>query len=267
MVACGVEVAVASDDAALLDSLLLQLSPPFSPGPELAPSARQQLELRRADGGIVLRRDRRTVARCDRQDHLLGALERELERLVSRESAELLFVHAGVVAWNDGALVLPGRSGSGKSTLVAALVRAGATYYSDEFAVLDDDARVHPYPRPLALRTPGGVERMRVELLGGTIGERPLPVRLVVLARHRHGAPFRPERLPPGRAVLGLLRHTVTARKRPERALEILSRLCGQALGWAGDRGEADDVAPLLLERLRALGADQPPGASSIMLE
>ncbi len=29
---------------------------------------------------------------------------------------------------------------------------AGATYYSDEYAVLDEDARVHPYPRRLSLR-------------------------------------------------------------------------------------------------------------------
>jgi hypothetical protein len=31
---------------------------------------------------------------------------------------------------------------------VAELVRAGATYYSDEFAVLDSRGRVHPFPRP-----------------------------------------------------------------------------------------------------------------------
>ena len=44
-----------------------------------------------------------------------------------------------IVTWGRGrAIVIPGRTFSGKSTLVAELVRAGATYYSDEYAVEDE---------------------------------------------------------------------------------------------------------------------------------
>jgi hypothetical protein len=32
---------------------------------------------------------------------------------------------------------------SGKTTLVSELIRAGATYYSDEYAVIDERGRVH----------------------------------------------------------------------------------------------------------------------------
>ena len=56
-----------------------------------------------------------------------------------------IFIHAGVVGWQGRAIVIPGRSFSGKSTLVAALLQAGATYYSDEFAVLDGRGYVHPF--------------------------------------------------------------------------------------------------------------------------
>jgi hypothetical protein len=42
-------------------------------------------------------------------------------------------------------MVLPGKSFAGKTTLVAALVRAGAEYWSDEYAVLDANGDVHPY--------------------------------------------------------------------------------------------------------------------------
>jgi len=61
-----------------------------------------------------------------------------------------------VVAWRGRAILLPGRSYVGKSTLVMELVRAGAVYYSDEYAVLDARGRVHPFAQPVALREPDG---------------------------------------------------------------------------------------------------------------
>ncbi|MFQ5556835.1 MAG: hypothetical protein ACE5GB_04920, partial [Acidimicrobiales bacterium] len=75
---------------------------------------------------------------------------------MSHRSESLLFVHAGVVEWRGVGIAVPGRSMTGKSTLVAAAVRAGAGYLSDEFAILDAGAAVHPYPRPLSLRDAGG---------------------------------------------------------------------------------------------------------------
>src|SRR4051794_20574153 len=66
--------------------------------------------------------------------------------------------------------VIPRVSHSGKTTLVAALVRAGATYYSDEYAVFDAQGSVHPYARPLGIRDGNGdrPRRCPVQELGGT---------------------------------------------------------------------------------------------------
>src|SRR6476469_10330058 len=85
----------------------------------------------------------------------LAALEDELQKYVMVNARDRVFVHAGVVGWKGRAILLPGRSMAGKSTLVRALLAAGATYYSDEFAVLDAKGRVHPFPRRLSLRRPG----------------------------------------------------------------------------------------------------------------
>ena len=52
---------------------------------------------------------------------------------------------------------MPGLSFSGNMTLVRAVVEAGAVYYSDEHAMLDEVGRVHPYARPLPFRPPRGV--------------------------------------------------------------------------------------------------------------
>src|SRR5205085_12389371 len=110
------------------------------------------------------------------------------------------FVHAGVVGWNGRAIILPGKSMSGKSTLVAALVRAGATYYSDEYAVFDAQGRIHPYARPLSLRGEEGApaKRCPAQELGGTPGNGPLRVGLVAAADYRPGASWRPRPLPAG---------------------------------------------------------------------
>src|SRR5438105_4409512 len=82
---------------------------------------------------------------------LLEALESELHFHAAVSARRWLYVHAGVVSWDGTAVLIPGRSMSGKSTLVEALVRAGASYASDEFAVLDRQGRAHPYPKAPSL--------------------------------------------------------------------------------------------------------------------
>ena len=67
-----------------------------------------------------------------------------IELLVAAALPDRVAVHAGVVAFAGRAVVIPGPSHSGKSTLVQALVEAGATYLSDEFALLDEAGRVWP---------------------------------------------------------------------------------------------------------------------------
>ena len=65
----------------------------------------------------------------------------------------LLFVHAGVVAIEGKGIVLVGESGAGKTSTVAALLRRGATYLSDEVALLDPAARVvMPFAVPMAIK-------------------------------------------------------------------------------------------------------------------
>ena len=96
------------------------------------------------------------LARTRDTDKALEALEDHLQLYVAEHAPRRVFVHAGVVGWRGKAIVIPGRTHTGKSTLVKALVEAGATYYSDEYAVLDKRGRVHPYARPLSMRPIGG---------------------------------------------------------------------------------------------------------------
>jgi len=179
----------------------------------------------------------------------LNAFESHVQLAVAERSTRYVFVHAGVVGWNGRAIVIPGSSHSGKTTLVKQLIQAGATYYSDEYAVLDSRGRVHPYPRMLGLREPNAAisKRVAAENLGATIGVKPLHIGLVISTKFHTGARWRPRQLTHGQAVLELLANTVSARSQPQRALSVLRCSLEQARSFKGRRGEASEIVQSLL--------------------
>jgi hypothetical protein len=192
------------------------------------------------------------LARSLDVEAIFAAFESHLQLYIAETARRHVFVHAGVVGWRGRAILVPGHSHSGKSTLVAAMVRAGAVYYSDEYAVLDAKGLVHPYPKPLSLRDQhtGKATRWQAEALGGRTGTQPLPVGLVIVSTYRPGAAWRPRRLSPGHGVLALLANTVSARRQPAVVLPTLRRAAAQATMLKGGRGEAEEVAPRLFRYL-----------------
>ncbi|MBV8896022.1 MAG: hypothetical protein JO051_05910, partial [Acidobacteriaceae bacterium] len=190
-------------------------------------------------------------------------LESDMHLEVALHARTGLFVHAGVVAWNGQAILIPGRSFAGKSTLVAALVRSGAIYYSDEYAVIDSRGRVHPYLKPISLRNPDGTTRkMNVAELGGQAGSEPIPVHTVVFAKHRKTATWQPRRISESRTLLQLMDNTVVAQLKPQLALQRLALVASRALGWKGLRGEADEAAAWLLDHMDSNGKSFQPSES-----
>ena len=77
-------------------------------------------------------------ARIEVGTELLATLEWAIASIAVEVLGEgYLLLHAGVVARNGRAILLPGGSGSGKSTLTAGLAGTGFLLGSDEVAVLD----------------------------------------------------------------------------------------------------------------------------------
>src|SRR3954447_6004733 len=177
-----------------------------------------------------------------------------LELWVAEHARDRIFVHAGCAVHDGRAIVVPGRTMSGKSSLTAAMVRAGATYFSDEFAVLDRRGRVHPYPRPMSIRPYDGSARHRVPVakIGGAVGTSSAPLGLVAHLRYDGEAGWQVEQLSPGRAALALIDNTVAARSRPRAMLTAVGHATTSAHAVAGTRGDADEAARLLLDMLGA---------------
>jgi hypothetical protein len=188
------------------------------------------------------------------RDYALTMMEAQIQGHVALDAQDFVFLHAGVVADGEQAIVMPGRSFAGKTTLVRTLVEAGLLYYSDEFAVLDEAGRVHPYPRRLSLRASDGdrLSETYVEALGGRTGQEPLPIGLAIVTHYRPGAEWRPQRLSKGAGALALFEHAVPAQARPEQTMAYLRAAIDGAVVLDGERGEADEFARVLLDRIRA---------------
>ncbi len=194
----------------------------------------------------LLYRDAQRLARTHDIDELFATLEEDLKLHVAIGAPSRVFLHAGVVGWRGRAIVLPGRSFAGKSTLVSALVKAGATYYSDEYAVFDARGRVHPFARPLKLRPrPGEVDAEEPPEMRA--GKRPLPVRLVALTHYQPAERWRSQTLSPGQAVLALMESAVPVRHRPEATLATLREIVTRAPVIQGVRGEVEEAVEKLL--------------------
>lgn len=246
----GVRIAVTADSAATLGA-----AEPF------LPPLRKRLSQGRVHrafhlssftkpGGAALyslRGAGRTVSSSPDLREVLRSLEWEVTLAVAERAHDRIFVHAGAVEWKGKAILVPGRSFSGKSTLVAALVRAGAAYLSDEYAILDSTGACHAYPRRLSLRVNGGIEQTTAEDLGGRTRRDPLPVGVVVVTRYRQGATWEPSRLSAGKAVMALLQHTVTARARTREVLAVLRATTLKAEALHGVRGDAAQLVRVLL--------------------
>ena len=252
ILAYGVHIGLRTNKLELLHRLLEHLPPLWKPSPAVGvdrlftlQASKSQYELFDNDDRMIKSRGLKII---------FQSFERRLKMYVAEMARRRVFVHAGAVGWQGQAIIIPGHSMSGKTSLVKELIQAGATYYSDEYAVLDSKGRVHPYPQPLEIREGHSVKQKKypVERLGGKTGTRPLPVGLVVFSRYQAEARWRPRKLSAGQTVLNLLNHTVPARRKPEVVFPTLQQSVSQAIALKGSRGEAAETARLILRRMKA---------------
>ncbi|WP_372791761.1 MauE/DoxX family redox-associated membrane protein [Paraconexibacter sp.] len=214
-----------------------------------------------ADGALYV--DHGFSGRHADVDVLLETLAARVRVHVAEHAPRHAFVHAGVVAWQERAIVIPGRSFSGKSTLVTALLRQGARYLSDEYAVIDSDGLVHPFDKPIALRAPGtrtSVEHPVSQFTSLPVQAEPLPIGAVVRAPYEPAARWEPVPGTTGAGVLALIDNCVGIRRDPSRVMATLRRAMAGAVFVDGPRGDADETARALLTHLSA--HVEPPAAA-----
>jgi hypothetical protein len=254
----GAKFGIRVNDVALLDGII-KMMPPFTRATSdrrvdtiytfLSPPPSDNPRVRKFH---LLYENSLLIKRGKQGSDLLEAFDNAINLNVSQRAMPYVFVHAGAVAWNGIAIVIPGSSRSGKSTLVSAFLRAGASYLSDEFAIFDRTGKVHPYPRAISIRSePDAKTKLLPEHFGAELSTGPLPVGVVITTHFQQSSRWKPRRLSPGQAVLALLANGMSAQQRPPQNMQVLSAALSDAILLGGIRGEADDAVTQILNELQ----------------
>lgn len=261
----GLRIRISTSNAELIDLAREELPPGQFEEP------REDLDVDRsyvlawiddAPSGYYLVVDGERTGPYQSADVAVERLESSLQIYVAEFAQPHLFLHAGVVQWLGMTIVLPGSSFAGKSTLTRALVNEGATYFSDEFAVLDLEGRVRPYARKLSQREGPLGPRGRIDLdaHAPVQDDRFVPplVDVVALIRYEADSVWQAERLVGGEAVIGMSEHMVAIRNRPADALQMLVNVAEHAQVYRCTRPDLDSA----LEWFRSLAEERAARAT-----
>jgi hypothetical protein len=196
----------------------------------------------------------------------------EANRQAIDATTDRVLVHASAAELDGGAIVLPGPMGAGKSTLVAALVRAGLGYLTDEVVALDPATGViAPYAKYLSLDpsfgtlmpTPPDSVRafigdqilvppaaLRSDALGA-----PARPRLVVAPRYERGATTVVEPVRPAEALSMLAQHAFHIERDGQRTLDVLAQVVESSSCYRMVSGNLEDATAALLELVASVSS------------
>jgi hypothetical protein len=194
-----------------------------------------------------------------------------------RRTGHFFMIHAGAVVTPSGeGVLIPGPARSGKTTLVAALVRAGFGYLSDEGGAIDPvTRRLYPYPRALTLkagafphfadvwpddRRPLAATEWHVhpELLRPGALSGPCEVGFVIVATYREGAATELTPISPAAAAAELAYNAINLPLYGPRALPILADVAMKARPYRLVAGDLREAVRAVVE------ATAPPAARGV---
>ncbi len=209
-----------------------------------------------ADGGYDLIADGISCAFSPTATSMMQFLIRVLDDAVIRNLRNLYAVHAGTVVWNGRAILLPGMSHAGKSSLVVELLRRGATYYSDEYALIDSRGQIHPYPRPVLVRNGRAFQQpVLPDEWQAPVGREPVTAGWIFLVNYRAGGAWKVEPMEQSEAVFALLKNTPHVLAESHELLSFFHRAVLGVKGFSGERSEAGEAAERILELVDTPGS------------
>lgn len=249
----GCLIAASSDwpeAAVLLDRYIFQSVPRSA---ESSDSPHLRIRIERAGSEFLLFVDDEFKLSASQLTHLVPELIRSIDQTILLHLKGFWAVHAGAVQWGDQVLLLPGGTHSGKSSLVAELLRRGASYFSDEYALIDSEGRAHPYPRPLLIRNSGPDQ---VPALPGDYGApvatSSAKVGWIFSLTYEPNAFWNVAAITQGEGVITLLRNTPHVLGDAPGIMDSFHRAVMDAKCYSGKRPSAEYAADAILELLES---------------
>ena len=166
---------------------------------------------------------------------LLRFLYREVARKFIDASPELVWVHAGCAAGEDGAVLMPGRWGHGKSTLTLELHRRGLRYVSDDLVPIDPaTGKALPFacsPQvrrssagTLSREQVSGLPKFRISLQPEDVAQEPQLLAMLVFPTFAENEQARLTSISPAQAAGQLLENCISF---PNNSDATIQSLCG----------------------------------------
>ena len=206
----------------------------------------------RADGDCTIFQDGKEMVTGSPNWGFFRYFDSLVRILVAEFARSHVFIHAGVVGWKNKAILVPANSFFGKTSLVAEFIRAGAVYYSDEYAVLDNEGLVHPFARKLSLRDSAG-RKAETDVdpleLGAVVGHEPIPVGIVWYTKYDPSVRlWQPERQSIGNAIVEMLNYTIPIRRNPAFAMDVLRKSLEGSTVIKCARGDVSEFVPFFMD-------------------
>ena len=258
----------------------------FAAFPETRPTSRMTTYTLAVDGEggrrFELRLGSDTVQRVDHAGSMLDWLIGDITHKCVEQLNGYVAIHAGVVALDGGAVVLPARPDSGKTTTVAGLTRAGFSYLTDEVAVVDvRTGIVDPFPRPLVMEPssldvldglredlPEAYEGFRRQLYHAAPDDLrprsvggPSRINFVVVPRYAEGAVTELVPMTKAETLMALATNSFNFGRLGSVALAALERIARGAPGYRLEIGDLPSAVRLIGELVRDATACVPAPA------
>jgi len=219
--------------------------------PRLAQSAANpdvSIEIEKSGDNVCLLLNGTQIAAASQAIGLVPHLIHEIDESIVRQLTAVRAVHAGAVQLGGQVLLLPGRTHSGKSSMVAELLRRGATYLSDEYALIDAEGRAHPYPRPLLLRNGNPNQTpLLPQDCHASVAAGPAPIGWIMELQYRESEGWNVVAVPQSHGLLILLHHTPHVLAEAPDLLDRFQRAAAHARCFTGTRMDAARAADEIL--------------------
>ena len=240
-------------DAEIRDTLSRYIFPPLLRSDSVPPTPDIDVHLKQDETGTcILLNEELLVSGIPHQDVALATVK-ALDEAVVHRLKNFRAVHAGAVLVEGSAVLFPGSTHAGKSTLVAELLRRGASCFSDEYAIIDGNGRVHPYPRPLLLRD-GSPQQSLVlpEELNSRFVTAPTPVGWILAIDFVQRGEWNIHQISQSEAMTLLLRNTPHEMAESPQLFDFFLQAVSNVTCFSGRRGDAAQAAEKILQLVAA---------------